>query len=80
MKEWISDMYQILGERIPIVILGNKLDLISEIGEVIDKEEAQHFAETMDSIYIETSAKSGDNVKKAFVELAKKIVNKAFNK
>ncbi len=80
MKEWISDMYLILGERIPIVILGNKMDLISEIGEVIDKEEAQHFAEMMDSIYIETSAKSGDNVKKAFVELAKKIVNKAFNK
>ena len=79
MKEWVSNMNQMLEEKVPLVILGNKFDLISEIGEVIDKDEPKHFADKMDSVYIETSAKSGDNVKKAFVELTKKIVKNTFN-
>ena len=79
MKEWISDMNQLLEEKVPLVILGNKIDLIPEIGEVIDKEEPKLFADKIDSTYIETSAKSGDNVQEAFVELTKKIVKNTFN-
>ncbi|MFX1388511.1 MAG: Rab family GTPase [Promethearchaeota archaeon] len=76
MKEWITDMNQILNRKIPIVILGNKSDLIPQIGEVIDKEKPKKYSERNDSIYIETSAKSGENVDEAFIELTKKIVDK----
>ncbi len=79
MKEWISDMNQLLEEEVPLVILGNKIDLVSEIGIVVDKNEAKEYANDIGSFYIETSAKSGDNVQKAFVELTRMIVKNSFN-
>ena len=79
MKKWVADMNQILEEKVPIIILGNKSDIISEIGEVIDKDDVKQFVEKVGSEYLETSAKSGENVEKAFVELAKKLVRNAFN-
>ncbi len=79
MKEWVSDMNQLLEEKVPLVILGNKVDLIPEIGDVIDKEEPKLYADKMDSTYIETSAKSGENIQKAFVELTKKIIKNTLN-
>ncbi len=76
MKEWISDMHKLMQQKIPVVILGNKIDLISEIGEVIDRNEPLQYSEKNDSVYIESSAKTGKNVEKAFVELTQRIVQK----
>ncbi|MHA1560500.1 MAG: hypothetical protein ACTSPA_00105 [Promethearchaeota archaeon] len=56
--------------------MGNKVDLIPEVGEVIDREEAQEYAEEQDSIYIETSAKDGTNVDDAFTELTRLIISR----
>ena len=76
MKEWLSDLKQTIKEDVPIVIIGNKVDLVAEVGEVTDRAEAEQFAETENALLIETSAKSGDNVEVAFVELTRKIIKK----
>ncbi|KKN43390.1 hypothetical protein LCGC14_0703560 [marine sediment metagenome] len=76
MKDWLKDMRSIIQEEIPMVILGNKSDLLVEIGEIIKKKEAQEFAEKEGSDYIETSAKSGENVEQAFIKLARIMVEK----
>ncbi|MFX1240773.1 MAG: Rab family GTPase [Promethearchaeota archaeon] len=76
MKTWISEMHNILTEDIPKVIIGNKSDLISDIGQVIDKNELEEYLENHRSIYIETSAKTGENVEKAFKELTLRMVER----
>ena len=76
-KEWIYELHQLSGPNIPFVLIGNKSDLISDVGEVINADEIKLLAENEKSIYIETSAKTGENVEDAFVELARRMVSKA---
>ena len=73
-RKWLTEIRQFSNENIPFVFIGNKLDLLEDVGEVIDREEARAFAEKEGSIYIETSAKTGINVDDAFTELTRRMV------
>ena len=74
-RKWLTEIRQFAGQDIPFVLIGNKLDLIEDVGEVIDRDEARSLAEGEGSIYIETSAKSGINVDESFTELTRRIIN-----
>ena len=74
-RKWLTEIRQFAGQDIPFVLIGNKLDLIEDVGEVIDRDEARSFAEGEGSIYIETSAKSGINVDESFTELTRRIIH-----
>ena len=76
MKTWISEMRSILNDTIPKVIIGNKSDLIPEIGQIIDRTEVEEYAKKEGCIYMETSAKTGDNVENAFLELTHRMVKR----
>ncbi|MFX1314907.1 MAG: GTP-binding protein [Promethearchaeota archaeon] len=64
---WISSIKKSVKKTIPMILLGNKLDLDRDV----DKEEAEDLARRLNCVYLETSAKTGENVEIAFESIAK---------
>ncbi|WP_371804351.1 GTP-binding protein [Candidatus Lokiarchaeum ossiferum] len=62
-KYWYKDIRKAIPD-IPIVIVGNKLDLLEK--RQVKEEEGLHLAKELKCSFLETSAKSGENVKDAF--------------
>ena len=78
-RSWIFQLWEKSGQ-IPIVIVGNKKDLRNETEECVAPEEGQKFAEELNKEYeipvyfIETSAKTGENVEELFKLMFKAIL------
>jgi small GTP-binding protein len=73
-KKWLSEFRAHAGDDVPFILIGNKVDLIEDIGEVVEREKANAYAESEGSIYIDTSAKTGENVEDAFVRLTRFLI------
>jgi small GTP-binding protein len=70
LPKWIKETEDALGERIPIILLANKVDLVDE--RVITREMGEQFTRENNLVgYLETSALTGQNVEEAFNILAK---------
>ncbi|MHA2046781.1 MAG: Rab family GTPase [Candidatus Thorarchaeota archaeon] len=70
LPKWIKETEDALGERIPIILLANKVDLLEH--RVITSEMAMDFVREQNLAgYLETSALTGQNVEEAFRLLAK---------
>ena len=69
-NEWLKEAEGVVNYKIPFILIGNKADLIKEKGRVLNPKEAELFAAEGKSTYIETSAKTGKKVEKAFRKLA----------
>jgi len=86
---WLHDLRQIAEEGIVVILVGNKSDLAASDAaktkskapdapekhkREVDVEEAEAWCKQNDVLrYVETSAKSGEGVEKAFLEVAERI-------
>ena len=75
LKSWMNDIKEECSADIPMILVGNKLDL--EDKRVIDKERAMEFAKNKKLEYIETSSKTGENINKALSLIIEKIYQRA---
>jgi len=69
---WIDRAWDVAGD-VPVHILVNKVDI--EEGHAVAPDRVKAFSEAYGSPYLFTSAKRGDNVGRAFDDLARRIVD-----
>ncbi len=81
-KEWYEELNELIGEtNIPIVLVGNKVDLAEQ--RVVSTTEGEGLAKSLSTNgveYIETSALTGNNVKDAFELIAYHYIIKSKKK
>jgi Ras-related protein Rab-2A len=79
--QWLNDLRQIAEEGIVVILVGNKLDLAEQATDIeggtkraVTREEAEDWCRRENVVkYVETSAKSGEGVEQAFLEVAERI-------
>lgn len=74
LEDWIESAYGVTG-RIPLELLGNKVDLEGEL--VVSKNEMDKLGRSYGSSHKLTSAKTGKNVEIAFEEIAENAAKKS---
>ena len=78
LKSWVKLIKEECGKHMQLIILGNKSDLDAQ--RKISKDEAINYAKEQKIDYIETSSKTGENVKKAVTMICENILeNKELN-
>lgn len=83
-SKWLVEAHGFMGELPPLIIIGNKIDLRPSHpqNETVSFEEGQEFTERFGeklntpSVFIETSALTGENIDKAFNSLAEMMIDK----
>lgn len=72
--QWVEDVKNQSPKTVLIVLVGNKSDLEEE--RKVTKEEGQNFAIEHRLMFLETSAKNGDNIEELFKSSAKTIAKR----
>ncbi|MHA1674861.1 MAG: Rab family GTPase [Promethearchaeota archaeon] len=74
LEDWIQSLIEIRGNDVPMIIIGNKIDLESE--RVITDEMAIEYGKKYNTNVIFTSAATGEKVEDSFRDLIMAIVRK----
>eukprot|EP01121_Diplochlamys_sp_Union-15-3_P012129 TRINITY_DN35_c0_g1_i1.p1 TRINITY_DN35_c0_g1~~TRINITY_DN35_c0_g1_i1.p1 ORF type:complete len:207 (-),score=36.94 TRINITY_DN35_c0_g1_i1:26-646(-) len=73
-QKWLQEIDRYACENVHKLLVGNKCDLVNE--RKVPFETAKEFADQLNLVFLETSAKNSTNVEEAFVKMAKAIKEK----
>jgi small GTP-binding protein len=71
---WIKSFRSVSGEAAIVIVVGNKMDLVDE--QVVQIEEAQHWAQVEGLDFLPASAKTGSGVREVFDKLLDRLAEK----
>ena len=74
LANWLTDARTLASPDIVIVLVGNKKDL--EADREVTFLEASRFAQENELMFLETSARTGENVEETFLKCARTILSK----
>ena len=74
LSHWLEEAKQNSNPEMVIILVGNKKDL--EHKREVSQQEAESFARENGLLFIETSAKTGQNVEEAFICGAAQVLEK----
>jgi len=83
-RTWLADVREHADPHLTCILVGNKLDLCAEDGaptpgrrtREVSTEEAELWAKEEELLFVEASAKSGQNVEAAFEQATRDILDK----
>jgi len=73
-KKWYNIIKEVAFENIVLILVGNKVDL--DISREITTEEGMNLAKDLGVFYMETSAKTNENIDDVFEWIALQIINR----
>ena len=73
-NKWMESIKEAAGEKICVILIGNKCDLEKE--RKVSKEEGEEKAKQFNLPFFETSCKEGININKVFEKIAEDILSK----
>lgn len=71
MREWMRELRTQLGDKVPIVVVGNKSDL--ESNRQVSLADAEAEAKKFGGVHYNASARTGNGVKELFRYLTERI-------
>ena len=71
LQRWVRELKHTGPENVLLTIVGNKSDLDQE--RTVLQEDAQAYAESIGAVYLEASAKTGENVLQIFESIALRV-------
>lgn len=75
LQRWINDVEKYAKPTVTLTLLGNKSDLDNK--RSVDFKQGKLVADNRSMKFLETSAKDGTNVEKAFIDMANELMEKS---
>jgi small GTP-binding protein len=75
LHEWADELRRNGPTDLVLAVCGNKSDLRED--RLVDRRAGEDYARRLGAMYVETSAKDGDDVERLFAEVARKVPSRA---
>jgi small GTP-binding protein len=75
LRDWADELRRNGPSDLVLAVCGNKSDLRED--RLVDRRAGEEYASSLGALYVETSAKDGDDVERLFVDVARRVPSRS---